>query len=157
MTSDKTDSGVNADVDLSTFAARFYAQESVQQTLLELQDEVGLDVLLLLVACWLGRRGVTLDAIDWNDLVQRQQPWQQQVTMPLRRVRRALRAWPEANALREEVKASELRAEWLQLARLQAVLGLPVCAPVMTTREQLTACCQAQGKQPPAHLLVLLS
>ncbi|TVP91428.1 MAG: TIGR02444 family protein [Pseudomonadaceae bacterium] len=157
VTTHKTDSRKQAAGSLSAFAATFYAEKQVQQALLQLQDEHALDVLLLLTACWLGRRGVTVEAIDWADLLQRHQPWQQQVISPLRAVRRAMRAWPEASELREHIKASELAAEWMQLSRLEQWLTADAGDEPPTTLAQLQACCQAQGATPPASLLIQLS
>ena len=144
MTSNKTDS-------LSAFAASFYQQR--QRLFLQLQDEHALDVLLLLAACWLGQRGTPVTSVEWAGLLQRHQPWQQQVVSPLRAVRRALREWPQAEALREQVKASELAAEWAQLARLEQWLAPVVSGEGETMALQLQACCRAQGVSPPSDLL----
>ncbi len=157
MTSNKTDSKEPTTASLSGFAASFYAEQQVQEALLQLQDDYALDVLLLLTASWLGRRGVPVDKVDWGDLLQRHQPWQQQVTSPLRAVRRAMREWPEAKELREQVKANELAAEWLQLARLEHWLSPIAGGDKMTTLAQLQACCQAQGAEPPVSVLARLS
>lgn len=156
MTLDKTE---HADDSLSRFAEHFYARAEVRGALLTLQDEQALDVLLLLLACWLGRRGVPAGDIDWPMLVRWQQPWQAQVIAPLRAVRIALRRWPQAEQLREAVKRSELEAEWLQLAQLEQKLAALQGRRIKdeeTTAAQLRACCQAQGVEPPAPLLAVL-
>lgn len=104
---------------LTEYAGRLYVQPGVEPLLLELQDEDGQDVLLLLVACWLGARGVRADAPLWQSLRERQTPWRDRVIEPLRQVRRALTGDAGAATLRSQVKDCELAAEWQQLARLQ--------------------------------------
>ncbi|RHW21362.1 TIGR02444 family protein [Pseudomonas jilinensis] len=134
--------------DLQGYAVRLYQHEGVEPLLLALQDEVGLDVLLLLSACWLGARGVAPAAVDWVALAGRCQPWRQELIEPLRQLRRLLKGESGTELLRAQVKACELEAEWLQLRRLASSLeSLPgVDSPCWLA--QLHACCQAQGSQP---------
>ncbi|WP_044873170.1 TIGR02444 family protein [Pseudomonas sp. LFM046] len=108
--------------DLWTFALRLYTEPGVEQACLRLQDR-GIDVCLLLTACWLGRCGATFDTSRLDALKQVCEPWQEQVVKPLRSLRQAWRAQaqddPALAGLREQVKALELEAERKLLARLE--------------------------------------
>ncbi|WP_271409741.1 TIGR02444 family protein [Pseudomonas sp. Q1-7] len=108
--------------DLWTFALRLYAEPGVEQACLRLQDQ-GADVCLLLTACWLGRRGMTVDAARLDTLKRVCEPWQTEVVEPLRALRRNWSAQarddPALAGLREQIKALELEAERKLLARLE--------------------------------------
>ena len=110
--------------DLWPFAVEFYQRPGVADTCLALQAQGG-NVCLVLAACWLGQRGVRLEACRIAALQKVAEPWHAQVITPLREVRMAWRepcqadqAWAE---LREQVKALELNAERHLLDRLQAL------------------------------------
>lgn len=120
---------------LSDYAGRLYAQPGVQPLLLELQDEAGEDVLLLLTACWLGQRQVRADAALWQALRASQVRWQVQVITPLRQVRRALADDAAARHLYEQVKACELASEWHQLGVLEQL-----CQPVVASVAAPASC-----------------
>jgi len=104
---------------LADFAGCLYAQPGVQRLLLVLQDEAGQDVLLLLTACWLGRRRIAADARLWQSLHACQTPWRERIILPLRQVRRTLAGKLGNASLYEQVKACELATEWHQLDRLE--------------------------------------
>ena len=125
---------------LRDFALAFYARPGVSPACLKLQDEGGVDVLMLIALLYadvrLGQplntaRIATLDAEIAN--------WRRIVILPLRRIRVQLKpGWaevPDANrlALREKVKALELEAEFIQLSVIETWLqahssdaGLPL-------------------------------
>lgn len=103
--------------DLWTFACRLYGTEGVREFCLELQDEHGVDVPLLLTTCWLWRRGVALDEMRRQRLAAACAPWQREVVAPLRAARRALR--PAAAPRRELIVPAEKRGELK--ARVQAL------------------------------------
>lgn len=144
---------------LTEYAGRLYARPGVEPLLLELQDEAGQDVLLLLLACWLGARGVRANALLWQSLRDRQTPWREQVIEPLRQVRRFLTGDEEATALRAQVKDCELAAEWQQLARLQqyceqlAVEALPQEEAIRTH----LLLCSGVGQQARLGILAALA
>jgi uncharacterized protein (TIGR02444 family) len=81
----------------------------VEGALLELQDRYGADVNLILFCAWIGT--LTPEALDAAEAALR--PWREQVVEPLRVLRRRLKQYPEAAALRGQVKAAELEAERL--------------------------------------------
>jgi uncharacterized protein (TIGR02444 family) len=96
----------------------FYGEPGVEPILLDLQDRLGLDVNLLLFACWTGATGRgRLKADEWARLVRGTAPWRENVAAPLRAIRRYLKSdQPDgvrtlADSLRDRVKAAELEAE----------------------------------------------
>lgn len=136
---------------LSEYALWLYQRPGVQPLLLDLQDSADADVLLLLLACWLGRAKVQPDAQLWHLLREQQRPWRQQVIEPLRQVRRSLAGNTQTAQLYAQVKACELAAEWHQLEQLERQ-----CAPAIQAAEQvlsgnvqaqLALCGQAVGDQ----------
>lgn len=88
-----------------------YESDGVATVCLRLQDEFGLDVNLLLYAAWLADIGERLDEAHLEVLDTRVVDWRDSVIGPLRALRRQLREYPAAAAVREEIKALELRAE----------------------------------------------
>lgn len=106
-------------VGLADYAAVLYAQPGVQELLLGLQDEADQDILLLLTACWLGRRRAVASGHLWQSLHACQTPWREQVIIPLRQVRRTLANSLINDSLYEQVKACELATEWHQLDCLE--------------------------------------
>lgn len=92
--------------------------------LLSLQDKAGFNVNLLLWCVWRARAGATLDAAAIKAAIDAVAPWREQVTQPLRAVRRRLAAFgPAGDAMRPRTAAAELEAERLEQELLQAVGG----------------------------------
>lgn len=132
-----TESGDNP---LWEFALTFYARPGVQQTLLSLQNDAGMDVLLLLTALWLGKQQCLLpDSLaEAGDYFR----WREQVILPIRQARSHLNAEPlrsQLAVLRKQLLQSELQAEqegirlifsWLQQ---QALTEQADCSAVNLT------------------------
>ena len=131
------------------FSLKLYASPAVQAACLELQDNSGVDVNVLLYMLWnganrrqLGREGAkaVLDAVE---------AWRTDVVVPLRTARRNLKQPPPAIdaaaavTLRAIVKKAELEAERLQQAALFA-LELPTTS-VAGVREAGEANARAYG------------
>jgi len=97
------------------FSLALYAKPGVADACLRLQDGLGVDVNLLLYACWTAAAGNGRPSRDdWNRLIDGTGPWRAEVVEPLRGVRRFLKnavATPWSAALRARVKALELDAE----------------------------------------------
>jgi len=108
-----------------------YAKPGVAAACLRLQDGAGLDVNLLLYACWTAAKGGGRPSPDdWRRLVGETAAWRSQVVEPLRGVRRFLKdveATPWSAGLRERVKALELEAEHAGQLEIAALAG-PGCA-----------------------------
>jgi uncharacterized protein (TIGR02444 family) len=114
---------------LIEYALAFYAGENVAETLVSLQDRFGADVNIMLYAAWLGKAKTapaserTIRTADATVA-----EWRQSVIVPLRNVRRALKAirrgsWEPDEAIRESVKQIEIKAE---LAELSKLASLPI-------------------------------
>ena len=113
------------------FSLQVYAAPGVAQACLALQDRHGVDVNLLLFACWAGTCGRSLDSSAFRRLADASDAWQADVVAPLRRARRALKPYPgaEEGGLRQSLQEAELRAERLEQDRLHAALPLPGADP----------------------------
>ncbi len=113
------------------YSISLYRRPRVQAVCLDLQRRHGLDVNLLLFACWLSSRGVKIDQATLARAQDAVAAWQAEVVRPLRALRRRLAAqishaengsllarWPDlATALRSNVLSLELDGEHLaQLA-----------------------------------------
>lgn len=97
------------------WSLEIYGRSVVEASLLDLQYRLGLDVNLLLFACWIGAtgRGCLSDS-EWARLIDGTDDWRTNVIEPIRAVRRHLKGrgdMPGASKLRERVKALELEAE----------------------------------------------
>jgi len=108
------------------FSLDSYERPGVAALCLELQDRDGRDVNVLLLALYAGLvLGRSLATEDFAVLEAAITPWRDQVTLPLRTVRRGLRGWaedPDAAALRKAVQAAELESERLAQRLLLAAL-----------------------------------
>jgi uncharacterized protein (TIGR02444 family) len=103
---------------------RAYDRPGVPEACLALQDQHGLNTSLLLWAAWADPGEAALTAA-----VAAGEAWDQQVLWPLRNTRRDLKS-PMAGiddtarlALREDVKAAELRAERVLMESFEALAG----------------------------------
>ncbi len=109
------------------FSLALYGRPGVAEACLRLQDGLGLDVNLLLFACWAATEGGGAPSpAGWRRLVDGTAAWRSRVVGPLRGVRRFLKdeaATPGAAALRERVKALELDAEHAQQLAIAALAG----------------------------------
>jgi uncharacterized protein (TIGR02444 family) len=118
------------------FSLRLYGEKGVPEATLVLQDECGADVDIVLYILWRASGGVCLDEVAIDTAVSSVAAWVQQVVLPLRAVRRALKTRladvspADAEALRSRVKAEELEAERLQHQALERLAppasGIPV-------------------------------
>lgn len=111
------------------FSLEVYGAPGVADSCLRLQDRLGIDVNLLLFACWVGAAGGGRPKTDaWRALIRQTAGWRREVVEPLRAVRQRLKAatWPSvrpdaASSLRTAVKKLELEAERIQQ---MAIAGL---------------------------------
>ena len=110
--------------DFWDFALRIYARPGAAALCLELQDQHGVNVMLLIYACFCGACGARPGSIDTGTAVAALDPLERHLVAPLRRGRRALAA--AARALGSEplgesaarVQRAEIAAERLQCLRL---------------------------------------
>jgi uncharacterized protein (TIGR02444 family) len=102
------------------FSLRFYREAAVADACIALQEQAGVDVNLLLFLLWQATRKRTLSKEEVAELDAAIGPWREATVIPLRGVRRALKAPPSlvapaiAEQFRTKIKAVELEAERLQ-------------------------------------------
>ncbi|WP_431855029.1 TIGR02444 family protein [Azospirillum sp.] len=112
------------------FSLAVYGRPGVDAACIDLQDRLGADVNLLLLALWAGAVcGTPLSAADLERLASEAAAWHRPVVAPLRGVRRHLKGIEGAEALRQAVKAAELESERLEQMRLCRASGLRPGAP----------------------------
>jgi uncharacterized protein (TIGR02444 family) len=132
-----------------------YGRPAVPETCLRLQDEFGQNTSFLLWALWAKPEPRQLE-----QAVEVTKSWDSMALMPLRAVRRALKAPhpPVADsareALREEVKAAELHAERVLVETLERIGGGPGAGDGFTA---LKAAAEAFGGSAPDAALAALA
>jgi uncharacterized protein (TIGR02444 family) len=114
-----------------TWALEAYARPGTAEACLDLQDAHHQSVPLLLWAAWAAQEGRPLgfgDLMDGSSLAAR---WDEAAVAPLRVARRTLKPFAAGiaddarEALRGEVKALELKAEQILMARLEEMAPAP--------------------------------
>jgi uncharacterized protein (TIGR02444 family) len=145
-----------------TWALEAYARPGTAEACLDLQDAHHQSVPLLLWAAWAAQDGRLLgfgDLMDGSSLAAR---WDEAAVAPLRAARRALKPSTEgiADALREglrgEVKALELKAERILMARLEEMTPPPAGAP-LDLEDALNEAAQAWAFVAPRAALARLA
>ena len=140
------------------WALEAYARQPVAEACLSLQDAHGQNVPWLLWAAWMAGEGRSADLKDAAKLMR---AWDVEVGAPLRGVRRALKPVRPAvddaakEALRDAVKAVELRGERVLMESLETLSG-PPGAPIAVL-EALVAAAQASGDPPRRAALEVLA
>lgn len=145
-----------------------YDRPGVEEILLDLQDRHGLDVNLLLFACWTGATGRgRLAGGVWTGLIGQTADWRANVIEPLRAVRRHLKGRGDgsgAAALHQRAKALELDAEHAaQLAIAGLVpdlseLDIATATRIADASANLEGCIAASGKSlAPSDQKLLIS
>ncbi len=114
---------------LWTYSLEVYQREGVAPLCLQCQDRFGCDVNLLLYGGWLAAQGLVLTPEHLARIDAEVDEWRQRVVRPLRSLRRELRGYAEAEAIRARISAVELEAEQQQQALIyrshQASAALP--------------------------------
>lgn len=117
------------------FSNRVYRKANVSQCCLTLQDHYGLDVNLLLFACWHARSRGLIERTLVEKALTFSSTWADQVVKPLRGARRWMKTQTDGDLgedfqkLREEIKALELRCERFQEHTLEALVTGPRLVP----------------------------
>ena len=104
------------------FSIAVYGASAIQDECLNLQDQFGLDVNLILLCAFLGAvHGVTLTSDDIASVRQEVGQWHEQIVRPLRAARRHLKTinlqdadTASAAELRRQVKTAELESERIE-------------------------------------------
>lgn len=131
------------------WALEVYARQPVAEACLSLQDAHGQNVPYLLWAAWMAGEG---READLKEAARMMRAWDTEVGAPLRGVRRALKpSRPPVDdaareALRDAVKAVELKGERVLMESLEALCGPPGApAPPL---DRLVAAAEASGDPP---------
>ena len=139
------------------FSLQFYRQPSVADACIALQEQSGVDVNLLLFLLWQATQQRSFSPNEVAALEARIGPWREATVVPLRAVRRALKAPPTlvapatAEAFRTRIKAVELEAERLQqeamyeLARGNAAPGSAAGSSADAARTSLKSYATMRG------------
>ena len=146
------------------FSLAIYRLEGVAGACIELQDKFDMDVNLLLYGVWLASQDRVLENLHLSEMEVVISTWREAVVKPLRDLRRQWRMYPEADAIRNEVKALELQAERQQqdmmLVFHGSAPGLPRSIRPLRENMRLVAqfCSPDRGGWDPAigHLVSLL-
>ncbi len=101
-----------------SFSLQLYRQPGVAEACLELQASAGLDVNLLLLSSWYGWRGLALKVADLHAAEEFVASWRGAVVLPVRQLRQALHARPQAQPVYELLKQAELEGERVQQTQL---------------------------------------
>ena len=109
------------------FAVDFYQHAPIKTACLTLQDEAAADVCVLLAVVWLGKKGKQLTGAEVSLLVNTVEVWQQQMTLPLRQLRKQIKSFigddsMDAEPIYQQIKAAELQAERVTLEKLQVFI-----------------------------------
>mgnify|MGYP001826267571 CR=1 FL=1 len=134
-----------------------YEHRGVAELCLQLQDEWGMDVNLVLYAAWLATLQQSLSAAHLDQLSGIVAPWRDGVLRPLREARRAAAGVPDMTHFYDQLKSVELRAEQhQQLLMYQAYLDArPPVEATPSLRQNLNLL--AAGDEGCAPLLASLA
>jgi uncharacterized protein (TIGR02444 family) len=110
-----------------TFSLGFYRGPGVSEACLEMQDNSGVDVNIVLLLLWLASQKRRLATDDVKALADKVRPWQTDVIGPIRALRRMLKSDAPlldkgaAELFRTRIKAIELESERLQQEAMYAL------------------------------------
>jgi len=134
------------EADSWAFALAIYARPGVAEACLTLQNETGVDVMLLLMTTFAAvKRRTLLTADEIKALDEACSPWREQVVKKLRTIRTDLKTGPQpapseaTEPFRSKIKAIELEAEKLENRLLAECLPLRPPGLDPATPEQLRA------------------
>jgi uncharacterized protein (TIGR02444 family) len=127
MTNSSTGSNVQLASDIWEFAGALYAYPGVADACLQLQDQWGLNVNILLWCYWLETRACRLDSVGLQAALASIKVLDQDYIQPLRAMRRQLKQHGAENLLeemRQHIKQAELLGEHHLLTELALLSGL---------------------------------
>ncbi len=145
------------------FSLAFYRRPGVADACLRLQDEAGIDVNVMLYLLFLAAYGIRLSADEMDRIEAVAKDWREAVVVPLREIRRKLKAPLGAFALavtadlRNDVKRIELAAERIEQQALEPLIALEPAPPEPIDRRAIAHAnlllYGARGKGLPAEPL----
>ncbi|MGY3622734.1 TIGR02444 family protein [Bradyrhizobium sp. USDA 10063] len=150
------------DAESWAFALELYAEPGIADACLRLQNECGVDVMMLLMATFAAvRRGIVLTRTDIAGMDGACRDWRERIVLPLRALRTTLKSGPapapseRTEKLRSSIKAAELSAERLQNEVLAQWLAKLSPQPRAVQREDIISALRAvidfafQGRRGP--------
>jgi uncharacterized protein (TIGR02444 family) len=150
------------------FSLGFYRRPGVAEACIALQEEAGVDVNLLLFLLWHAAQRHQLAVAEIAALEQKIGAWREAAVIPLRAIRRALKApfalveAGTAEAFRNRIKAVELEAERLQQEAMYALVrdrlfGEQASSVADAARANMTGYAEICGRPfaPPAVATML--
>lgn len=144
-----TSSRRDADAESWSFALRIHAEPGVADACLRLQNEAGVDVMILLTTAFAAvRLRVVLQADDLREIDQACRAWREQIVRPLRVLRTTLKSGPPpapgraTEQLRSAIKRSERVAERLQNRLIAKCLRGKPASPERATPAMIGAALQ---------------
>jgi uncharacterized protein (TIGR02444 family) len=155
------------DAESWAFALAIYARPGVADACLTLQNEAGIDVMLLMMTTFAAvKRRTLLTADEIRALDEACNPWREQIVKKLRAIRNELKTGPRpapseaTESFRSKIKALELEAEKLENRLLVECLPLRPPGQEPVSPEQLRAVLNAvvaqfagkRGVTPDARL-----
>jgi uncharacterized protein (TIGR02444 family) len=147
------------------FSVGLYGVAGVPDACIALQDQAAVDVNLLFFLLWTASQGRALDQAEVADLDRQVGAWRDLAVIPLRTLRRALKAPPAvigadaAEEFRTRIKGIELEAERLQqeaMFRL-ADAGRPAASSESAARASIAAYQAVLGPFPAGAVDVVLA
>ena len=150
------------------FSVKFYAAPGVAQACIELQDRAKVDVNILFFLLWNATQNRALDHAAVAELDRMIGGWRDATVIPLREMRRALKAPPPvmapdtAEGFRTRIKAVELEAERLQQEAMYDLaqsgrFGQPATTPGEAAAISVKAYQAVLGQFPATPLDIVLS
>jgi uncharacterized protein (TIGR02444 family) len=150
------------------FSLKFYAVPGVAPACVELQDRARVDVNVLFFLLWNATQYRALGEAEVTELDRMVGEWRNMTVIPLREMRRALKAPPSviapdvAEDFRTRVKAVELEAERLQQEAMHGLFqsgrfGRPAASPAAAAQSSVDAYQAVLGPFPPQPLEFVLS
>ena len=139
-----------------TFSLGYYRGPGVSEACLELQDNCGVDVNVVLFLLWLASQKRRLAADQVKRLADKVRPWQTDVIAPIRALRRHLKTGAPlldkgvAELFRTKIKAIELESERLQQEAMYALAAdlasEPAPSAAAAARASIAAYQEALGR-----------
>jgi uncharacterized protein (TIGR02444 family) len=150
------------------FSVKFYSVAGVAQACIDLQDQAKVDVNILFFLLWNATQGRALSIAEVAELERMIGAWREMTVVPIRNVRRALKAPPPvlppdaAEGFRTRIKAVELEAERLQQEAMYDLaqsgrIGQPAASPAEAARASADAYQAVLGPFPAGPLDRVLS
>ncbi len=118
-------------LDLWSFSLQLYGAAGVKEACLSLQSSAGLDVCVLLSACWSAQvQAKAWHQSDVQEIMDQCEAWRENVVLPLRQIRDYLKGYEDGSVaisadhdLRQSVLKLELTAERRQLEMIDRFLS----------------------------------